>query len=104
VQHQLVVGTLLGDGAMRCKTNALLEINHSAKQRAYVDWKYRHLADLVITPPKERCGNAGRIAYRFVTRSLPGPDAVFSPVLRERAKGGARGGARSTDTGGLVHG
>jgi recombination protein RecA len=71
VQHQIVVGTLLGDGAMRCKTNALLEINHSAKQRAYVEWKYRHLADLVATPPKERPGNAGRIACRFVTRSLP---------------------------------
>jgi len=56
---------------MRCKTNALLEINHSAKQRSYVDWKYRQLADLATTPPKERHGNAGRIAYRFVTRSLP---------------------------------
>jgi recombination protein RecA len=71
VQHQLVIGTLLGDGAMRCKTNALLEINHSAKQRSYVDWKYRRLADLVATPPKERRGNGRRIAYRFVTRSLP---------------------------------
>ncbi len=71
VQHQIVVGTLLGDGSMRCKTNALLEINHSAKQRGYVDWKYRQLADLVTTPPQERRGNGGRIAYRFVTRSLP---------------------------------
>jgi hypothetical protein len=71
VQHQLVIGTLLGDGSMRCKTNALLEINHSAKQRSYVDWKYRQLADLVATPPKVRRGNAGRTACRFVTRSLP---------------------------------
>jgi hypothetical protein len=71
VQHQIVVGTLLGDGAMRCKTNALLEINHSAKQRVYVEWKYRQLADLVGTPPKERQGNGGRVASRFVTRSLP---------------------------------
>jgi hypothetical protein len=71
VQHQLVVGTLLGDGAMRCKTNALLEINHSAKQRAYVHWKYEQLADLVTTPPKERPGNGARVAWRFVTRSLP---------------------------------
>jgi hypothetical protein len=30
VQHQIVIGSLLGDGAMRCKTNALLEINHSS--------------------------------------------------------------------------
>jgi hypothetical protein len=56
---------------MRCKTNALLEINHSSHQRSYVDWKYRHLAELVRTPPKARRGNGARIAYRFVTRSLP---------------------------------
>jgi LAGLIDADG DNA endonuclease family len=71
VQRQLIVGSLLGDGTMRCKTNALLEINHSSHQRSYVDWKYRHLADLVRTPPKARRSNGKRIAYRFVTRSLP---------------------------------
>jgi LAGLIDADG DNA endonuclease family len=71
VQRQIIVGSLLGDGAMRCKTNALLEINHSSRQSSYVDWKYRHLADLVRTPPKARQGNGTRIAYRFVTRSLP---------------------------------
>jgi hypothetical protein len=70
-QRAIVIGSLLGDGSMRCKTNALLEINHSAHQRSYVEWKYRQLADLVATPPKERQGNAGRIACRFVTRSLP---------------------------------
>ena len=71
VQHAIVIGSLLGDGSMRCKTNALLEINHSSEQRGYVDWKFSHLADLVSTPPKARLGNGGRVAYRFVTRSLP---------------------------------
>ena len=71
VQHAIVTGTLLGDGAMRCKTNALLEINHSAAQQSYVEWKYRHLAELVATPPKTRRGNGNRIACRFVTRSIP---------------------------------
>ena len=56
---------------MRCKTNALLEINHSIHQRSYVDWKFGQLASLVRTPPKARNGNGSRIAYRFVTRSLP---------------------------------
>src|SRR6266511_4800487 len=65
------VGSLLGDGSMRCKTNALLEINHSSAQRSYVDWKFSHLAELVRTPPKARKSNGARIAYRFVTRSLP---------------------------------
>jgi hypothetical protein len=49
-QRSVIVGTLLGDGAMRCKTNALLEINHSYAQREYVDWKYQVLANLVATP------------------------------------------------------
>jgi hypothetical protein len=61
----------LGDGAMRCKANALLEINHSFHQRNYVNWKYERLRELVSTPPKARNGNGGRVAYRFVTRSLP---------------------------------
>ena len=71
VQQEIIIGSLLGDGTMRCKTNALLEINHSLHQRSYVDFKYRHLADLVSTPPRQRPGNGGRVAYRFVTRSLP---------------------------------
>jgi LAGLIDADG DNA endonuclease family protein len=63
---------------MRCKTNALLEINHSWHQQSYVDWKYSHLANLVRTPPRKRHGNGGRIAYRFVTRS----DPMLTPFYR----------------------
>lgn len=77
-QRAVIVGSLLGDGAMRCKANALLEINHSTAQRGYVDWKYSMLANLVATPPRERAGNGGRTAYRFVTRSLP----VLTPYYR----------------------
>lgn len=86
VQRQLVIGTLLGDGAMRCKTNALLEINHSWDQRSYVDWKYDHLAELVRTPPKARSGNAGRVAYRFVTRSLPALTPLYQLFYRRGGK------------------
>ena len=71
IQRSVLIGTLLGDGAMRCKTNALLEVNHSIAQKAYVDWKHAVFADIVATPPAERRGNGGRIAYRFVTRSVP---------------------------------
>ena len=77
-QHAIVTGTLLGDGAMRCKTNALLEVNHSWHQSTYVEWKYRHLADLVSTPPRLRRSNGGRTACRFVTRSLP----VLTPYYK----------------------
>jgi hypothetical protein len=86
VQRSIVIGTLLGDGTMRCRANALLEINHSIKQRSYVDWKYRNLADLVGTPPKERPGNGGRVAYRFVTRSL----SQLTPFFRLFYQGGRK--------------
>lgn len=71
VQKQVIIGCLLGDGYMRKKTNAHLQITHSIKQRSYVDWKYKLLKNLVITPPKQYFGNEGRIGYRFFTRSLP---------------------------------
>lgn len=71
IQESLIVGTLLGDGSMRCKREALLEVNHSLAQREYVDWKYEILRDLVSTPPRERRGNGKREAYRFTTLSLP---------------------------------
>ena len=70
-QKAIIVGCLLGDGAMRCKTNALLEVNHSIKQNEYVEWKFGELRELVSTKPHKRFGNAGRIAYRFTTKSLP---------------------------------
>ena len=86
VQHAIVIGSLLGDGSMRCKTNALLEINHSLRQRSYVDWKFSHLADLVSTPPKERSGNGGRLAYRFVTRSVPALTPYYRLFYRDGRK------------------
>lgn len=70
-QRSIIIGSLLGDGAMRCKANALLEINHSSGQKDYVDWKYLQLANLVRTPPKLRKSNGLRVAYRFTTLSLP---------------------------------
>lgn len=70
-QKQIIVGCLLGDGTMRIKTNALLEINHCLEQRVLVDWVYTQLQQFVGTMPKARKGNGKRIAYRFTTRSLP---------------------------------
>lgn len=70
-QKQIIVGCLLGDGAMRIKTNALLEINHSLEQKELVDWLYFSLKEFVGTAPKVRKGKGTRVAYRFTTRSLP---------------------------------
>ena len=70
-QKSLIEGCLLGDGYMRCKTNAHLQITHSINQKDYVDWKYLNLSEFVLTPPKSYKGNGKRIGYRFFTRSLP---------------------------------
>lgn len=85
-QKSIIIGSLLGDGAMRCKTNALLEINHCFEQRQYVDWKFEKLRDLVQTPPKSRKGNGMRVAYRFTTRSLP----ELTPFYKRFYKGGKK--------------
>lgn len=82
-QKSTIIGCLLGDGSMRCKANALLEINHSLEQKSYVDWKYKTLKNLTKTPPKARKGNGSRIAYRFTTLSLP----RLTPIFREFYKG-----------------
>jgi len=74
VQHAIIVGSLLGDGTLRRqgnRLNALLEVNHSYKQKEYVDWKWQHFQEHILTAPKTRKGKGVRIAYRFTTRSLP---------------------------------
>ena len=78
-QQSILIGSLLGDGNLRLakgKLNALFEVNHSAKQKIYVDWKYEQLKMFVKTGPKVRKGNGKRVAYRFTTQSLP----VFTSV------------------------
>jgi hypothetical protein len=73
LQKSVVIGTVLGDGYIRKlkgRKNAFLEINHSFKQREYVDWKYSVLENLTTSKPKARKGNGNRVAYRFYTKQL----------------------------------
>ena len=73
-QNAILIGSLLGDGTLRRQNNrlnALFEVNHSYKQKAYVDWKWQHFQQYILSPPKSRLGKGPRIAYRFTTRSLP---------------------------------
>ena len=85
-QRSIVMGCLLGDGTMRCKANALLEVNHAFTQRDYVDWKFHQLIELCRTPPKARKGNGGRIAYRFTTLSLPQLTSLYRAFYQGRHK------------------
>ena len=69
-QVSILLGKLLGDGSLRRKTNTLLEINHSYKQKDYVFWMYEEFQNLVGTPPVLRTSGVNRLSYRFTTLSL----------------------------------
>lgn len=66
----ILLEKLLGDGSLRRKTNTLLEINHSYKQKDYVFWLYDEFRDLVGSPPVLRASGIKRFSYRFTTLSL----------------------------------
>lgn len=85
-QHHLILGSLLGDGYMSCKTHAYLKIGHSIKQKSYVDWKYSLLSSFVRTKPKTYKGNGTRIGYRFCTRSLPVFTEFFDEFYSKKKK------------------
>lgn len=85
-QDSLIIGSLLGDGYMSCKTNAYLKIGHSYKQRLYVDWKYVFLSQYVQTKPHSYKGNGSRIGYRFFTRSLPVFTRYYHQFYGEQGK------------------
>ena len=86
IQKSLIEGCLLGDGYMRRKTHAHLQITHSYKQKFYVDWKYQLLKDYVLTPPKSYKGNGGRVGYRFFTRSLPQLTRFYKRYYKDKIK------------------
>jgi hypothetical protein len=85
-QRQLIVGCILGDGYMRKKVNAHLQITHSLKQKEYVDWKHRVLKDLVIKLPSVYKGNAGRFGYRFFTKSLSEITSLYDKFYKNGVK------------------
>ena len=88
-QFSLIVGTILGDGYLRIipkRKNAFLEINHSAKQKDYVNWKYDILRTIVKNGPKFRNGNGNRIAYRFYTKCLPEITELFVKFYQDKKK------------------
>jgi hypothetical protein len=86
-EKQIVEGCLLGDATMRKKTNSLIEVNHSFKQRVLVDHLYLVLQRFVSSFPKSRKGNGERIAYWFTTRSLPIFNYFYQRFFEQGKKG-----------------
>mgnify|MGYP001576926747 CR=1 FL=1 len=76
-QRAIIIGTLLGDGHLETQDRDRtyrLKIEHSIKQKEYVDWLYQKLRPLVGASPRERTDKAGFGAsyrsYSFTTYSL----------------------------------
>lgn len=73
LQRSVIIGSILGDGYLRIfpgRKNALMEFNHSFKQKEYVDWKYSILKNISGSAPKMRKSNGNRIAYRFYSKQI----------------------------------
>ena len=90
-QKSLIVGTILGDGYLRIvpgRKNAFLEINHSFSQKEYVDWMFKKLQTICISPPKKRKGkgNGNRLAYRFYTKQHPELTTIYNNFYRNGKK------------------
>ncbi len=88
-QYSVIIGSILGDGYLRKfigRKDALLEINHSYKQREYVEWKYLILKDISASPPKLRKSGKNRLAIRFYTKQLPIFTDLMSKFYKNKKK------------------
>ena len=81
--REIVIGTILGDGCLeRNGRHVRLRIDHSDRQRALVDWKFREFSELRPLQPRfiqrfePRTGRT-QANYRFATRTSPMLDEYF---------------------------
>lgn len=71
IQRELIVGKVLGDGHLETSDRGRtyrLKVEHSLKQKEYVDWLYTHFKEWVRTSPREIKNGT---KYGFVTYSHP---------------------------------
>ncbi len=74
-QRSILVGLLLGDGHLETVTRDRtyrLKVEHSLKQKEYVDWLYAEFADFIRNPPytKTKTLNEKKfLSYGFTTYS-----------------------------------
>lgn len=75
-QRSILVGMLLGDGHLETQNQGKtyrLKVEHSSKQREYVEWLYEQFRDLVPKEPyvkSKELGGKKFTSYGFTTYSL----------------------------------
>lgn len=54
-EREIVIGTILGDGCLQATgaRNARLRLEHGAKQKDYIFWKWRQLSRIIQSHPKK---------------------------------------------------
>ncbi len=76
-QKQIIIGKILGDGCLETVNGITyrLKIEHSAKQKDYVDWLYAELKNLATAEPKfklhKSCKRKNSGKYWFNTAYSP---------------------------------
>ena len=73
-QREIITGLLLGDGHFETRNGQIyrLKVEHSIKQKEYVDWLYQNFINLTNQPPKARektSFDKKIISYGFTTYS-----------------------------------
>ena len=73
-QRQIVIGKLLGDGHLESQNNGRtyrLKVEHSLKQKEYVDWFYEEFKEWILSRPKkkEQIVN-GKLYYKYWVNTL----------------------------------
>ena len=66
-QRSMIVGTLLGDGHLETQNlgrTFRLKIEHSNKQREYVEWLYEAFKTLSISAPKLKDQSVNEVPYQ----------------------------------------
>ncbi len=67
-QEEVLIGNILGDGYLELNgNNCRLQVQHSYKQKDYVDWKWSIFSGFVKSQPRQ----VGKADYRFRTINSP---------------------------------
>ena len=73
-QRQIIVGKMLGDGHLETQNNGKtyrLKVEHSIKQKEYVDWFYQEFKKWILAKPqKKRKIRNGKLSYNYWVNTL----------------------------------
>jgi len=77
-QKDVLIGTILGDACIEsCTKESRIQIAHSEKQKNLVMWKYNHLKEWTLSPPKRivfKDSRSHKTYYRWRFRTFSHPE------------------------------